>query len=439
MVLKVSSWPEWAYPEWRSKKVLSPYVWLDGKRTLDGADGLWRIHDKIYDLTEFISRHPGGSSWLNLTKGTDITEAFEVHHIGPLAKSLLPKFEVGLAKTNRNSPFTFHDDGFYNTLRKRIYKVLEHKKKHTVKSLLILDILVAFTIVLSLYSAYALNFVVAVIAGLFLCLTVNCSHNFIHQKNNWRMYYFNISLMTVRDWRVIHVFSHHLFANTIYDLEIGLLEPWLQLLPSPEKNWVVRKFSGLYSPVIYPVIFHFQALSRIAARSFCLEDLIGLVLPILLTIIGNFGGRNIVECLFIWTLIISSGSFFFGLIGVNAAHHHPDMFHDGDAPRLNRDWGLNQIDAVGDRTEFKHSLFVALTTYGHHTLHHLFPTVDHGHLAEIYPILEKTCQEFDCPLTIKSSWDLFMGQYQQLMRNEPNQTPHDKTDVKSSNKMISSN
>ncbi|VEN38831.1 unnamed protein product [Callosobruchus maculatus] len=35
--------------------------------------------------------------------------------------------------------------------------------------------------------------------------------------------------------------------------------------------------------------------------------------------------------MFAWIITISS--ICFGIIGVNAAHHHPDIFHDGDTPR----------------------------------------------------------------------------------------------------------
>jgi cytochrome b involved in lipid metabolism len=30
---------------------------------------LWVINNKMYDLTEFALRHPGGRSWIELTKG----------------------------------------------------------------------------------------------------------------------------------------------------------------------------------------------------------------------------------------------------------------------------------------------------------------------------------------------------------------------------------
>jgi hypothetical protein len=46
-----------------------------------------------------------------------------------------------------------------------------------------------------------------------------------------------------------------------------------------------------------------------------------------------FSGGDIVfsSVMFFWVQL--SGSLHFGAVGVNAAHHHPDIFHDGDTPR----------------------------------------------------------------------------------------------------------
>lgn len=44
------------------------HSWLECKRREDGAEGLWRIHDELYDLSDFVDIHPGGKSWLTLTK-----------------------------------------------------------------------------------------------------------------------------------------------------------------------------------------------------------------------------------------------------------------------------------------------------------------------------------------------------------------------------------
>lgn len=43
-------------------------MWLEDKAVTDHAEGLWRVHDGIYDFTEFVNRHPGGAEWLELSK-----------------------------------------------------------------------------------------------------------------------------------------------------------------------------------------------------------------------------------------------------------------------------------------------------------------------------------------------------------------------------------
>lgn len=34
---------------------------------------LWIVENKLYDLSGFLDKHPGGRTWLDLTKGQDIT------------------------------------------------------------------------------------------------------------------------------------------------------------------------------------------------------------------------------------------------------------------------------------------------------------------------------------------------------------------------------
>lgn len=42
--------------------------WLEIRRKEEGAEGLWRIHNKLYDLSSYIQAHPGGSEWLEVTR-----------------------------------------------------------------------------------------------------------------------------------------------------------------------------------------------------------------------------------------------------------------------------------------------------------------------------------------------------------------------------------
>lgn len=44
-------------------------------------------------------------------------------------------------------------------------------------------------------------------------------------------------------------------------------------------------------------------------------------------------GESLLNCLIMFAFIITIGSILFAAIGVSAGHHHPDVFHDGDAIR----------------------------------------------------------------------------------------------------------
>jgi Cytochrome b5-like Heme/Steroid binding domain len=56
------------YPSKRDLSIKGCWRWLESRRADDGAEGLWRVHDKLYDMKEFINKHPGGKEWLILTE-----------------------------------------------------------------------------------------------------------------------------------------------------------------------------------------------------------------------------------------------------------------------------------------------------------------------------------------------------------------------------------
>jgi fatty acid desaturase len=77
------------------------------------------------------------------------------------------------------------------------------------------------------------------------------------------------------------------------------------------------------------------------------------------------------------------------------------------------------LDTVRDRKVIDDSIFLALTNFGSHTLHHLMPTVDHHYLHLCLPAFVETCKEFYADSGKWTQWELFKGQFQQLARNEP--------------------
>lgn len=85
------------------------------------------------------------------------------------------------------------------------------------------------------------------------------------------------------------------------------------------------------------------------------------------------------------------------------------------------DWGIYNLDTVIDRDELRGNHLLVISNFGDHALHHLFPTLDHGILPELYDILEETLIEFQAVLHHKKWWHCIVGQFKQLARIEPMQ------------------
>ncbi|XP_003706258.1 cytochrome b5-related [Megachile rotundata] len=405
----------------REKKFKTQYSYIEGRREIDGAEDLWRIRDNLYDLEGFAKNHPGGEEWIRLTKGTDITEIFESHHLTERAYKLLPKFFVKEAAAPRSIPLTFAPNGFYNTFKKRALEALKNVDFHrpSRKTNLIADLLAMTTITLSIAAVSLQSYLIIVFAGLFLAWTTVIAHNYFHMRDNFRMYYFDMSAMSSKDWRISHAMSHHTYPNTLWDYEVYTVEPFLQWLPYKKKSMFRAFFSQLISPVVWGLLFFSEMIKRYYSvffeyKKFEFRDAIPFFLPTLML----FFTPHFLTVIKFWLLIMLMGSFVFGMIGFNAAHHHPDIFHDGDVCREDLDWGLMELDAVRERKVIDDSDFLVLTTFGLHGLHHLLPTVDHSYLPLCVPAFEQTCKEWGISTEKFTAWEHVKGQFKQLLRKE---------------------
>ncbi|CAH0763836.1 unnamed protein product [Diatraea saccharalis] len=334
------SFPHLYYPVNRDKLPKLPSQWLNGKKKHDGAEDLWRIHDGLYDLTTFISTHPGGPYWLTCTKGTDVTEVFETHHLKGIAEQLLPKYFVRKAATPRNSPFTFENDGFYKTLKSKVMKNMhiipkdERKKSDTIVTYL----LMAFIILSPLCcwvtpDSLLLGATLIVLNGYVLSALVCCGHNYSHRADSWRMYLMNLSGMGNDEWRISHVLSHHTHTNTVNDVELSMLEPLLQYLPLRDKP-IWAQMGAFYWPVIYSFAFlnglikeSVAAITKFEGKSLTWVYIIPFILP---TWMWLAGGLPLLWTLAIWQVTNVVASFFFVFFGLTAGHHAHTNFFEGD-------------------------------------------------------------------------------------------------------------
>ncbi|XP_049870170.1 cytochrome b5-related protein-like [Pectinophora gossypiella] len=425
------SFPYLQYPLYRDDEPRTAYQWLKGKQTQDGAEGLWRVHDKLYDLTSFVASHPGGSDWLEVSKGTDITEAFETHHLNGVAETILPKYYVRDAKVPRNSPFLFKEDGFYKTLKAKIaQKLKEIPKNVRKKSDFVTDAMLVALLVLSPLSCWAWSQNIFAGAGITLVtgvvlsgLTI-CAHNYFHRSDSWRMYLFNVCGMSYKEWRITHALSHHLHTNTLQDIELSVLEPFLIFTPYKDKP-IWAQMAALYYPVIFPfctitatIKDMYTSITGFEGKKGSWDTFITFALPMWMWMLG---GLWLPWTLVLWIVTLGTASFFFMVFGLTAGHHSHNNFFDGDIPREDHmDWGIHQLDTVIEREEFAGNHFQSLTRFGDHALHHLFPTLDHAELTYLYPTLMEHCEKFETQLRTTTFYEALISQSKQLIRKRPN-------------------
>ena len=96
----------------------------------------------------------------------------------------------------------------------------------------------------------------ALLCGLFYTWCGISGHNYLHQRDTYRMYYINILFMNYRNWRITHALSHHLYPNSLLDFELTDMEPFFVYVPSKDaKNFVQRYVSYVYTPFVYCFFF----------------------------------------------------------------------------------------------------------------------------------------------------------------------------------------
>ena len=73
------NWDFWKDDDNNDKKHTSEFTFEDIRQHRFIHDGWVAIHGKVYDLTSFIKRHPGGRV-IQTALGRDGTALFETHH-----------------------------------------------------------------------------------------------------------------------------------------------------------------------------------------------------------------------------------------------------------------------------------------------------------------------------------------------------------------------
>jgi len=438
----------------------NPFEYMEGKRIDDQKSAgvpphLWRIHDKLYDLSRFADSHPGGKRWITATRGTDITELFEISHLdAERVQRMLPYMEVETEKPlpPRNSPFTFEPDGFYCTLRKKIWDAhggeVRKSGKSNVASLgpppqtkIFADAMALVSLLLTALAGRTESFSMATglaaLTGIFNGLFIGIGHNFLHQADTFRRHYQNFSGWDSCRFRMHHALSHHPYTNTVIDAELNAGKN-IGLSFFPVESRENLTFSGklanrlklaLVCGLAVPMGTVDRAVKILAGRwEGDDEDKLAQIIPLAqLILLSGFMSKDPspkrAAALMSVMLATTSNLFLWGNF-LNGPHFNDECWHQGDTLD-SRDWGLMQIQTNTERASMSHddnskSNLWNIPTFGLHHLHHLFPTIDAHELSKLVPLFEEHCKEWGVDFSLMTDQELAEGLWKCLDGYEPN-------------------
>ncbi|XP_015777022.1 PREDICTED: acyl-lipid (8-3)-desaturase-like isoform X1 [Acropora digitifera] len=405
------------------------------------------VRGKVYDVSQFLSRHPGGSEILIMAAGKDVTIPFECYHtFSDIAFKTLDKYYVGDLISNEFP--TFPELGsFYTTTRDRVQKYFERTNQDPKNSPWIwlrhitMPVMIAFLWLAQMFwlrDSIFLSCVAAVFMGWFSALSAMVNH---HDASH-----FSVTRSPVM-WRVVghlqdfvngtsyyvwvyqHIFGHHPYTNIDgFDPDISTAKhkPDMRRIKWSQ-SWVPRYFyQHIYIPSIYCLIglktrfqdiatfFIYKSNSTITLNEPSTSHLIVFVSGKIVFVLHKIVIPLII--LGFWRMVTLTviadivGSYWLALI-FQASHvvsevEWPQPGKDG---KMNRDWAELQVETTQDYATDSWFFNVFTGALNHQTAHHLFPGVSQIYYPQITPIVRQACKEFGVRYNYKDTFTEALG------------------------------
>ena len=394
------------------------------------------VHGKVYDVTKFVPRHPGGNMiWVKA--GGDCTQLFDSYH--PLrTQAVLDKFYVGeleRVKGDENKIITYVDDmkpgKFYLECKRAVERWFKDNGKNprVHPEMFIKTFVILAGIVVCHYgsffrtSSFAVSVLFAVMHGVCKAeIGVSIQHDANHGAYGTNKTFLHIMQLTLDVagassfmWRQQHVVGHHAYTN------VEGVDPDIRCAPAKD----IRRVNEHQPHETYHGMQHVYlalAYGLLSFKSCFLDDFTaffsGKIGWVTVSKFTNgeslaFWGTKAVWAFYYLYLPFSVGvhsiaktcvlltitEFITGWLLAfmfQVAHVVGDVrfFQLSDAGKLNLGWGESQLYSSAD---FAHdSKFWTHFSGGlnYQVAHHLFPGVCHCYYPNIAPVIAKVAKEF---------------------------------------------
>lgn len=407
------------------------------------------IDARVYDVTDFVHRHPGGKEILLLATGRDATDLFVSYHpFTDLPRKVLDKYCIGTLATFEH-PVYKPPSGFYKEAAAAVKHYFEKtglnsKNPWSMVCRMLPVYMLSIVCYLLIYVSDTLSFptklVLAIAAGALQGMPLtgwmhDASHVAIGCTERWwwnvgRFSLDYVSGSSMLSWRNQHVIGHHVYTNVMGadpDLPASLVGDPRRLVW--QQAWAsVYRYQHLYLPLMYGLlglksrmsdlleIFTQLTNGPIRVNPISVQDYLRMVSSKLLWLFY----RLVVPCVFFkavdWPQLVAlffvqectTGywlAFNFQVSHVSDSAEF--LFSDvrkresGKCPaRYQYEWAEAQIKTTID---YAHNDAVSTFLSGalnYQTIHHLFPSVSQCHYPAITPIVMKVARKYGYEFTV---------------------------------------
>jgi linoleoyl-CoA desaturase len=359
----------------------------------------YKIHDKLYDLTDFVNIHPGGTDMFNnLKPDTNITPMFYAYHKNPKTiLAMLPKYEVSstnaktdLIKIEYDTNYTYDK---YCELKKLVYDEIQEKKiplywsnKELAYNAFMLSVYLGMW-GYCFWNANNLSYWWMILLGLF---TTSWGTLIFHETSHYTGFknqQYNVLISQyypfadINYWKYNHNYLHHSFTNTKYDHDTSFIVPIFRVLHNQTLMYY-HKYQHIYVWIFNLFVGIFPQKNTffniLSTHKYCL---------FLFLFFFNFR--------YILTFYIAFS--FIWMSSVLLPH-----FQDDIITKIGDDFLYNQ---VSNTINYKTNNIIRFIVYGVDIQieHHLFPNIPHSSLRQIQHIVRDYCTKNDIPYIEKPS------------------------------------
>ena len=348
------------------------------------------IHGKLYEPSKFQKIHPGGSTWIEVCKGTDATTLFETMHLNnKLATSYLNSMDcVGtyliVQKWNYES---------YRAVCNKVLQLFPYCHSRATRRFrflgwcvlgVLLHILVLFQQELDLKWSC-----VVVSSSMVNTVLGGFGHNYLH-KLDMSSLALDWNGLSSFEWIFEHIISHHCTPNSDYDHDTISMLPFVDWQQATPQNILIFPLFAIGEIIValQGYLGHrcrwrplFSGFQEIESHEYPLWMRLAPFL-FLLRVLSHFVFQPPMIAFFTLLFSLSMASFYFSYLA-----------HLNHAFQGAQTWNFldHQLNTTGDLQSNEWMPNDLLLGLDKQTLHHLFPTIDHSLLTrELRTTLEET-------------------------------------------------